>query len=63
MNPLMWTWGSSSTKWDTFGKFCEDPIGSKIGTLGGSDGNFNHCSTVERLYTWEKKLYQEVKVS
>lgn len=24
--------------------------------------NSSHCSTVERLYAWEKKLYEEVKV-
>ena len=25
-------------------------------------GSGSHCSTVERLYAWEKKLFQEVKV-
>ncbi|XP_051114687.1 protein ALTERED PHOSPHATE STARVATION RESPONSE 1-like [Andrographis paniculata] len=60
LNPLMWTWGSSSAKWNTFGKFCEDPFEKQLGPLNGNT-SFNHCSTVERLYTWEKKLYQEVK--
>lgn len=59
-SPLLWTWGSSSAKWNAFGKFCEDPIGNSVSNL--VDGNATHCSTVERLYTWEKKLYQEVKV-
>ncbi|KAI3451410.1 hypothetical protein Pfo_008075 [Paulownia fortunei] len=59
-SPLLWTWGSSSAKWNAFGKFCEDPIGNNVGCLA-TDGNATHCSTVERLYAWEKKLYQEVK--
>ncbi|KAL8046899.1 hypothetical protein ABFX02_08G204000 [Erythranthe guttata] len=57
--PLLWTWGSSSAKWNAFGKFCEDPIGNN--NCLASDGSATHSSTVERLYAWEKKLYQEVK--
>ncbi|XP_068650286.1 nitrate regulatory gene2 protein [Aristolochia californica] len=30
-------------------------------TLGASDGPKSHCSTLERLLAWEKKLYEEVK--
>lgn len=58
-SPLLWTWGSGSAKWNAFGKFCEDPIGN-AGQVA-ADGNATHCSTVERLYAWEKKLCQEVK--
>lgn len=53
-SPLLWTWGSSSSKMDGFGKFNEEVLQNN---LSGS-----HCSTVERLYAWEKKLYSEVKV-
>ncbi|KAK7360236.1 hypothetical protein VNO77_02219 [Canavalia gladiata] len=54
LSPSLWSWGSSP-------KLCEKstvPVAS-FGALGGVSGN--HCSTVERLYTWEKKLCQEVK--
>ncbi|PIN00931.1 hypothetical protein CDL12_26562 [Handroanthus impetiginosus] len=59
-SPLLWTWGSGNAKWNAFGKFCEDPMGNNGGSVA-ADGNPTHCSTVERLYAWEKKLYQEVK--
>uniref|UniRef100_A0A2C9WKZ7 DUF632 domain-containing protein n=1 Tax=Manihot esculenta TaxID=3983 RepID=A0A2C9WKZ7_MANES len=51
-NPSSWTW-SSSQKMDGFGKMGGEMVGSTEGT--------SHCSTVERLYAWEKKLLQEVK--
>lgn len=54
LSPLLWTWGSSSSKLDGFGKFNEEVLHNHI--------NGSHCSTVERLYAWEKKLYLEVKV-
>ncbi|KAL6582756.1 hypothetical protein OROMI_004834 [Orobanche minor] len=57
---LLWSWGSNGAQWNAFGKFCEDPIGNNVGCMA-ADGNATHCSTVERLYAWEKKLYQEVK--
>ena len=41
------------------GKLVEDRIG---GNVGASVLSSSHCSTIERLYAWEKKLYQEVKV-
>ncbi|KAL8549899.1 hypothetical protein ACS0TY_008658 [Phlomoides rotata] len=59
-SPLMWTWGSCCAKWNSYGKLCEAPIGNNLGTLR-DHGNVSHCSTVERLYAWEKKLYLEVK--
>lgn len=58
-SPLMWTWGSNS-KSSGFGRLDEKIIaGSNAGN--GSFLNTSHCSTVERLYVWEKKLFQEVK--
>lgn len=39
---------------DGFGKFNEEVLHNNL--------NGSHCSTVERLYAWEKKLYLEVKV-
>lgn len=39
---------------DGFGKFNEEVLQNNL--------NGSHCSTVERLYAWEKKLYLEVKV-
>ncbi|XP_057783990.1 protein ALTERED PHOSPHATE STARVATION RESPONSE 1 [Salvia miltiorrhiza] len=59
LSPVLWSWGSGSAKWNAFGKFCEDPIGNA--SQVAADGNATHCSTVERLYAWEKKLFQEVK--
>ncbi|KAL1820593.1 hypothetical protein ACET3Z_015462 [Daucus carota] len=53
LSPLLWTWGSSSSKMDGFGKFNEEVLHNNL--------NGSHCSTVERLYAWEKKLYLEVK--
>ncbi|KAJ0803383.1 hypothetical protein HanOQP8_Chr00c544g0838841 [Helianthus annuus] len=48
---------SSTSKLNVFVKFgCDDTSG-----VGAISGGSSHCSTVERLYTWEKKLYQEVK--
>lgn len=62
-SPLMWTWGASSAKWNAFGRFCEDyATENKVDCLA-ADSNATHRSTVERLCTWEEKLYQEVKVS
>ncbi|GKV44103.1 hypothetical protein SLEP1_g51322 [Rubroshorea leprosula] len=61
LNPTLWTW-SSSLKLDSCGNLGEERFGSNLSgsstTVGGS-----HCSTVERLYAWEKKLYQEVKTA
>ncbi|XP_015963594.1 protein ALTERED PHOSPHATE STARVATION RESPONSE 1 [Arachis duranensis] len=63
--PSLLTW-SSSPKLNGFGKLAEEnPLsvggfgGNTVGSGGGGSGG--HCSTVERLYAWEKKLYQEVK--
>ncbi|KAJ9146960.1 hypothetical protein P3X46_029172 [Hevea brasiliensis] len=51
-NPSLWTWGSSP-KMNGFGKMGEEMVGNSLG--------ISHCSIVERLYAWEKKLFQEVK--
>nr|GEY85561.1 nitrate regulatory gene2 protein-like [Tanacetum cinerariifolium] len=60
LSPLFSSW-SSTPKLNMFGKYgCEETLGVSAvdgGLIAGS-----HCSTVERLYAWEKKLYQEVKV-
>lgn len=49
LSPSLWAWGSSPKL-----------NGGAFGVNGV--GSVGHCSTVERLYAWEKKLYQEVKV-
>ena len=64
--PSLLTWGSSP-KLNGFGKLAEEtpvPVGNFGGSGVGSGvgGGCGHCSTVERLHAWEKKLYQEVKV-
>ncbi|KAF5798565.1 putative nitrate regulatory gene2 protein [Helianthus annuus] len=56
LSPLFGSW-SSTPKLNVFG--CDGMGG--VTAVGGSLGVGSHCSTVERLYAWEKKLYQEVK--
>ncbi|XP_057759892.1 protein ALTERED PHOSPHATE STARVATION RESPONSE 1 [Arachis stenosperma] len=61
--PSLLTW-SSSPKLNGFGKLAEEnplSVGGFGGNTVGGGGSGGHCSTVERLYAWEKKLYQEVK--
>ncbi|KAK6922576.1 protein of unknown function DUF632 [Dillenia turbinata] len=58
LSPLSWTWGSN-LKLNTFGKLGEEMVQSDMNCVGGASSG--HCSTVERLYAWEKILYQEVK--
>ncbi|KAG6773842.1 hypothetical protein POTOM_021180 [Populus tomentosa] len=58
-SPSSWTWGSSP-KLDGFGKMSEEMVVSHVGSTGGV-AHVSHCSTVERLYAWEKKLFIEVK--
>lgn len=63
--PSTWTWGSSP-KLNGFGKMgCDEMVLSHLGSDIGGDGmvSCSHCSTVERLYAWEQRLYQEVKVN
>nr|GLL19149.1 uncharacterized protein LOC109167680 [Ipomoea trifida] len=59
LGPLLWSF-RSSPKWNGFGRCCDESIGNGI-CGGGGDGGSSHCSTVERLYAWEKKLYLEVR--
>lgn len=40
----------------------DEMVKSNLGGGGPNMINSSHCSTVERLYAWEKKLYEEVKV-
>lgn len=60
LSSSLWTWGSSP-KSNGFRKFGEEMLGSDVagGSIVCSD---SHFSTVERLFAWEKKLYDEVKV-
>lgn len=62
MSPSLWTWGSSSPKLKGYGKMGDELVKSNLGGGGENIINSSHCSTVERLYAWEKKLYEEVKV-
>ncbi|XP_044470376.1 protein ALTERED PHOSPHATE STARVATION RESPONSE 1-like [Mangifera indica] len=55
LSPTLWTWGSSP-KFDTFGSCLREQV-------VGNNGGVGHSSTIERLYAWEKKLYEEVKDS
>ncbi|KAL9378226.1 hypothetical protein Peur_029561 [Populus x canadensis] len=57
-SPSLWTWGSSP-KLNGFGKISEEMVVSHGGSGGAA--HVSHCSTVERLYAWEKKLFLEVK--
>lgn len=59
LTPSLWAWGLSP-KSNGFGNLGEQMTGGNI--TGCINGVGSHCSTVERLYAWEKKLYQEVKV-
>lgn len=60
LSPSLWAWGSNSnTKANGFGKYSHE---MSVGNFVAKDvGNGSHCSAVERLYAWEKRLYQEVK--
>ncbi|KAE8010644.1 hypothetical protein FH972_006998 [Carpinus fangiana] len=60
LSPSLWTWGLSP-KSNGFRKFGEEMLGS--GVAGGSVVSDSHCCTVERLFAWEKKLYEEVKTA
>ncbi|XP_062102678.1 protein ALTERED PHOSPHATE STARVATION RESPONSE 1 [Humulus lupulus] len=65
LSPSSWSWGSSP-KLNGFGKMGNEVVQSSIFNRSGSVNNNNningsHCSTVERLYAWEKKLFEEVK--
>ncbi|KAI3729096.1 hypothetical protein L6452_17745 [Arctium lappa] len=57
LSPLFSSW-SSTSKMNVLGKLdCDEMVGDAVVGGGGS-----HCFTVERLYAWEKKLCQVVKV-
>ncbi|KAL8151743.1 hypothetical protein V2J09_021551 [Rumex salicifolius] len=60
-NPMLWGWsGSNNGKFSSFQKMGDDQVnGGSVG--GGGFVHGSHCSTVERLYAWEKKLFLEVK--
>ncbi|KAF7135266.1 hypothetical protein RHSIM_Rhsim08G0032200 [Rhododendron simsii] len=56
LSPLLWTSWGTCQKLEGFGELGG---GSNFG--GGDFVRGSHCSTVEKLYAWEKKLYLEVK--
>ncbi|XXG40328.1 hypothetical protein AAC387_Pa01g1073 [Persea americana] len=63
LSPLLW---SRSPNWRSngfHGRFGEETTGGVVSTGGRGGFGTSHCGTVERLYAWEKKLYQEVKNS
>lgn len=61
LSPSLRVWGSNTKPNDAFGKLNGEITATNMGN--GCVGNSSsHCSTVEKLYAWEKKLYQEVKV-
>lgn len=55
-SPMLW---KSSGKLNGLGcgKLGDDMVFSTMGMANGG----SHCSTIERLYAWEKKLFHEVK--
>ncbi|KAE9612937.1 hypothetical protein Lal_00027528 [Lupinus albus] len=56
--PSSWAWGLSGLS-----KLAEGtPHVSVDNVVTNGFRNGGHCSTVQRLYAWEKKLYQEVKI-
>lgn len=57
LSPLLWTSWGTCQKLEGYGELGG---GSNFG--GGDFVRGSHCSTVEKLYAWEKKLYLEVKV-
>ncbi|KAK8673297.1 hypothetical protein V6N13_111643 [Hibiscus sabdariffa] len=57
LTPTTWAWNWNQ-KMEGIGKPGEEKM---AGNTSGSVLSSSHCSTVERLYAWEKKLYQEVK--
>ncbi|KAE8707137.1 putative L-ascorbate peroxidase 3-like [Hibiscus syriacus] len=57
LTPTTWTWNWNQ-KMEGIGKLGEN---NNVGDAGGGVLSSSHSSTIERLYAWEKKLYQEVK--
>ncbi|XP_068640257.1 protein ALTERED PHOSPHATE STARVATION RESPONSE 1-like [Aristolochia californica] len=62
LSPLNWPWvsNSKSSGFGSSGRPGEERGGSN---LNGGVVKTSHCSTIERLYAWEKKLYQEVRTA
>ena len=55
LKPTGWSWGGGG-----YGKGSINGF-SRFG-IGDDGGILSHSSTVDRLYTWEKKLFLDVKV-
>lgn len=60
LSPTLRMWGSNTTPPNAFGKLNGEITTPNMGN-GCAGNSGSHCSTVEKLYAWEKKLYQEVK--
>nr|XP_043614650.1 protein ALTERED PHOSPHATE STARVATION RESPONSE 1-like [Erigeron canadensis] len=59
LNPFFCSWNSSQ-RFNGFMNFgCDEMSG--FGSVDGVAIPGSHCSTVERLYEWERKLYEEIK--
>lgn len=58
-SPMLW---GSSGKLNGLGcgKMGDDIMVGRMGIVNNVNGS-SHCSTIERLYAWEKKLFHEVK--
>lgn len=61
-SPMLW---GSNGKLNGLGcgKLGDDMMFSRMGMVDNNINDINsHCSTIERLYAWEKKLFHDVKV-
>ncbi|KAL5706459.1 Protein ALTERED PHOSPHATE STARVATION RESPONSE 1 [Ranunculus cassubicifolius] len=58
LSPTAWTWRSNS-KSSSFGRLGKEMFVSDV--IVGDVATTSHSSTLERLYAWEKKLFEEVK--
>lgn len=59
LSPTAWAWRSNS-KSSSFGRLGKEMFASDVIVSGVATSS--HSSTLERLYAWEKKLFEEVKV-
>ncbi|KAF6170806.1 hypothetical protein GIB67_015758 [Kingdonia uniflora] len=60
LSPLTWTWGSTSKSSSSYGSMSHEMFCADAGGVEGAVHS-RHCLTVEKLYAWEKKLFEEVK--
>ncbi|KAF4373834.1 hypothetical protein F8388_007740 [Cannabis sativa] len=61
LSPSSWSWGSNPKLYGG-GVVQSNIFNHNIGNFNNNNNiNGSHCSTIERLYAWEKKLFEEVK--